>query len=270
MVEDAGEELLLGHLPALAEPQGPVQAAVGEREQGPEGLHHPLAAHRHRRHHGRADHLAQVAELVLAAGVGQVALVELDDDGQGPVVEPVRLQVLQHVVPVGQRGGRLAAAAVGHEDDGVGPLQHDAPGRLVDHLARHRVELELHLDAGLGLEEDRHHVEEEGPVVLGVQRHEPAADLRGDLLVERLEVGGLAGERRAVIDDLDRQLARLVVELDHGPRLRPSIAAPPLRSSTQPTARDQGRAGAGGPAPPAPATAVRRLRHRLGRPRRFD
>ena len=159
---------------------------------------------------------AQVAELVLAARVLEVALVHLDDDGQGPVVEPVRLQVLQHVVPVGERRGRLAAARVGDEGHRVRALEHDAAGGLVHHLARHRVELQLHLHARLRPEEDGHHVEEEGAVVLRVERHEPPAHLRIDLLEERLEVRRLPGERGAVVDDLDGDLAGLCVELDHG------------------------------------------------------
>ena len=213
--EDLPEELALRHVPGGLEAEAPVEAAVGELEQRVQRLEDALAADRHRGHDARLDHAQEVAELGVAPRVLEIALVHLDDDGQGPVVEPVRLQVLQHVVPVGERRRRLAAARVGDEHHRVGALEHDAPGGLVHHLARHRVELQLHLHARPRAEEHGHHVEEQRPIVLRVERHETPADLGMDLLEERLEVRRLPGQRRAVIDDLHGDLAGLGVELGH-------------------------------------------------------
>jgi hypothetical protein len=89
----------------------------------------------------------------------------------------------------------------------------------VHHLAGHGEELELHRKAVGGTELDRQEVEVERAVARGVERDHLAARPGVHELVEHLEVGGLAGERGAVIDHLHGDLALRHVDLDH----RPSI-----------------------------------------------
>ena len=71
-------------------------------------------------------------------------------------------------------------------------------------------------------------VEEQRPLVLGRQRDHLALGLTGDRRVDLLEVRGLAREARAVIDDLEVDLAGREVDRAHdvvsGPN-RPSSSA---------------------------------------------
>ncbi|TMA18034.1 MAG: hypothetical protein E6J84_06535 [Deltaproteobacteria bacterium] len=134
-----------------------------------------------------------------------------------------RLQVLHHVQPVLVVLLPLGGLAVGDEGDGIGALQDDPPRRVVHHLAWNGEELQLHLQ-GAGGEHQGERVEEEGPVVGRVQRHQMPAELRLDALVESAEVGRLPGEAGTVVDDLERQLALARVEL-HAAVTRPDTPA---------------------------------------------
>src|SRR5262245_26217945 len=62
---------------------------------------------------------------------------------------------------------------------------------------------------------DRQEVEEERALVIGGDAHQAAAPLGRQPLVKALEVRGLAAEPRAVIDDLEMDLARPMVDERH-------------------------------------------------------
>jgi hypothetical protein len=114
-----------------------------------------------------------------------------------------------------------AALRVGDEHHRVGAGEDDPPGRLVDHLARHGEQLELDLEAGLGLEAHRQQIEEQGAVALGVEGGELAPAGGVQQAEQRLQVGRLPGQRWAVVDDLQRQFALCGVELH--PMISPSV-----------------------------------------------
>ncbi|MFT3774854.1 MAG: hypothetical protein QM820_56620 [Minicystis sp.] len=129
-------------------------------------------------------------------------------------LEPVGAQVLAEVVEGLGVVLRLAGAGVGDQRHAVRALEHEPPRGRVDRLPRHREELDLERDVPvLGPEGEREQVEEQRAVVLRLERHETAAGVCSREGVERHEVGGLSAERGAVVDELDRHLARGEVEL---------------------------------------------------------
>ena len=148
--------------------------------------------------------------------VRQIPLVELHDERDLLEADPHLAQVvLEVLVALGVRLEHLPLG-VGDEDDAVRTLEHQLAGRVVGDLAGDGVELQPGLHAADLAELDRQEIEEEGPVGLGGERqHLSFLDAVGQGVVDVLEVGGLAAEAGAVVDDLRRQLAGRVIEEDH-------------------------------------------------------
>ncbi|MEI9865287.1 MAG: hypothetical protein WDN00_12200 [Limisphaerales bacterium] len=94
---------------------------------------------------------------------------------------------------------------VGDEDNAIHATQNELAGRVVNHLARHRVQLELRLEALDRHRLDRQKVEKQRAVGTRRERDELALVARVCLhvVVDLYEVGRLAAHRGAVIDDLD-------------------------------------------------------------------
>ena len=80
----------------------------------------------------------------------------------------------------------------------------------------HGVELDLEVVAGDGAEAEGQQVEEERPVLGRVERDQPVRPLGVGDAVDLLEVGGLPGLRRPVVDHLGFDGPLAEVELDHG------------------------------------------------------
>src|SRR5690606_37714776 len=130
-------------------------------------------------------------------------------------IQPVGAHVFDHVAPrLVVRLGR-AALRVRDECDRIRALQYEPASRGMHDLAGYGEELDLHLESAPALEMDREHVEKQGAVVLRVHREETTAHLARHPVVQRCEVRRLTAQRRAVIDDLDAELATIVVDLDH-------------------------------------------------------
>ncbi len=106
---------------------------------------------------------------------------------------------------------------VGDEDQAVGTLQDGAPREPVVDLAGHRVEVEAGEEAVHLAEVDGQEVEEERPLVIGGDRDHAAAPIGRQAIVQEAEVGRLPAQPGAVIDDLEVDLARAVVDERHGP-----------------------------------------------------
>ena len=102
-----------------------------------------------------------------------------------------------------------------HKDHRIGSAQHQLAGGIVEDLARHRIELDAGLHAPDGAQFDGQEIEEEGAVRLGGQGQHLAAPIAGQRVVDMLEVGRLAAEARAVVDDLGRQLLGRSIEKHH-------------------------------------------------------
>src|SRR5262249_54742022 len=184
-----------------------------------------------RRRHGFERRLALVVErpvhLVDRDRVAQVALVELQGVGDRRQVEAVLLEVLLEVADRLDVGLHALVLAVGDEDDAVDPLQDQLPAGVVEDLAGDGVEVEAGGEAADGAEVERQEVEEERAVGLGRQRDHLALRLRGGLVVDVLQVGRLAAQPRAVVDDLAVDLLAGVVDEGHLRSLVPPPAASP-------------------------------------------
>ena len=113
---------------------------------------------------------------------------------------------------------RLGAARVGDERDRVGALEHDPAGRLVHHLAGtvNSFSFTFAPEAVRKNTGIRSKNRVRSSFVSSVMRRPRTFGI--DLLEELLEVGRLPGQRGAVIDDLDRELALLGVDLGHARR----------------------------------------------------
>ena len=93
---------------------------------------------------------------------------------------------------------------VRHEDHSVHALQDELSRGVVENLAGNRVEVEAGLEAAHGSEVEREKVEEQRAVSLRGKRDQLPFRLRIGLVVDVLEVGGLAAQPRPVIDRASR------------------------------------------------------------------
>ena len=166
--------------------------------------------------HGLVAEAQQALQVGQGGGGGHVPLVELEHVGDGADVEAVLAQVGGQVrdgLDVGFHAGPLAVC---HEDDAVAAPQDELAAGVVEDLAGHGVEVEPHLEALDGAHVEGQEVEEQRAVGLGGEAHQLAALLGVGLLVDPLDVRGLAAEARTVVDDLAVDLARGVVDEGHG------------------------------------------------------
>ena len=109
----------------------------------------------------------------------------------------------------------LARLRIGDEDHAVGALKHQLARRLVVHLSRHGIELELRREAGDRAEIERQKIEEQCAIGLRRERDHLALSLVRHLPVDVVQVRRLSGPARPVVDDLARDLAGRVVDERH-------------------------------------------------------
>jgi len=150
-------------------------------------------------------------------GRGCVALVQLEDIGDGPDVEAVFLEVRGQVrdgFDVGLHAGLLA---VGHEYDPVTAAQDELPAGIVEDLARHGVEVEADLEALDGAHIEGEEVEEQCAVGLRGEADQLAPLVGVGLLEDPLDVRGLAAKAGTVVHDLAVDLAGRVIDEGHVP-----------------------------------------------------
>ena len=181
----------------------------------PQSLEHPSPLGSHGLEGGQTEAVEGRLQFLHGDHVPQVPLVPLEDHGnvrqvqaQGPEVLPQ----VQHALAARVQHGRLA---VHHEDDAIHPLQHQLAGLVVEDLARHGVELQACAVAPHQARFQGQQVEEQGPVSLRVQAHHLAPALAAGLAVDGMEVGGLAAQAGAVVDDLHRHIPGGVIEKNH-------------------------------------------------------
>ena len=102
------------------------------------------------------------------------------------------------------------------EGDAVGALEHEPAGGVVDDLTGHREELHAHRQPAPSVKlrgsRSKNSVRSSASRASSGDRGRPR-----DELVERLQVRRLTAQRRPVVDELDRQLARGEVELQSAP-----------------------------------------------------
>ena len=88
-----------------------------------------------------------------------------------------------------------------HEHDPVRSSQHQFAGGGILHLTRHGVELDPHVAAFELADLQRHKIEKQGAVAIGVDRYHLALDLLGEGPMDIVEIRRLATACGAVIDD---------------------------------------------------------------------
>ena len=167
--------------------------------------------------------------------VGQIALVELKDVRDAGQVEVEALEVLFQVGKAFNIFLHLLILRIGYEDDAVHSAQDQLPGRVVDDLARDGVELELGLEAFDGHRLNREEVEEERAVGTGGEGNEFAlVALRSLHVVVHLDqIGRLASQGRAVIDDLDLEFFGCLIDYRHNSSVLFGVSAQFSRDESQ-------------------------------------
>ena len=116
----------------------------------------------------------ELGELGVGADVGEIALVELDDQRHLPDLHAVGLEVLAQIDESGGVVLGFGELRIGDESHAVGPLQHEPARRAVNHLSRHREQLDADRDLFFSRERERQHVEEERTIVPRLEGHESA------------------------------------------------------------------------------------------------
>ena len=190
---------------------------VGEDHPGDphQRLGHPLAGGRDRLEGGNVQEIQRGVQFRDRGGVPEVPLVVLEDEREFLELLPVGGEVVHQVLQALHVAVDHLPLGVRDEHDAIHALEHQPPGGVVEHLPRHRVEMEADLEP-LDLPQlDREEVEKQGPVGLGGKGDQAPLLLRPQHLVDHLDVGRLAGEARAVIDDLRAELAGRIVEEGH-------------------------------------------------------
>ncbi len=147
----------------------------------------------------------------------QVSFVVLDDPRDRVERQVVLAQVLFEVLQRLQIVVHLAGRRVGHEDHGVGALQHELARRVVEDLTRYRVQQEARAETMDLTELERQEIEEERAILPRLHRDHLAARVAGNAGVDALQVGRLAAQTGPVVDDLRVDLASGVVDEDHSP-----------------------------------------------------
>ena len=129
--------------------------------------------------------------------------------------------------------------AVGHEHHAVHALEDQLARGVVVDLARHGVEVELDLEAADGAEIDGQEVEEERALGLGGQGDHLPPRAGRHLVVDELEIGGLAAEPGPVVHQLAVDLARGVVDHRHACGLPQAPKSLSISSSASPRNSDR-------------------------------
>ena len=141
---------------------------------GAEGLEDALAPDGDRRDHLGPPLVEPPVERLDLDDLRQVALVVLEDERHRRGVEVVGEQVLRHLPVALDVLLPAVEGGVRDEDERVGPLQDQAAGRRVHRLAGDREDLQAQVEApeARGLEGEQ--IEEDRPVLRGVDRDQLA------------------------------------------------------------------------------------------------
>ena len=169
---------------------------------GREGLEHALAGHGDRLVKG--DHARVQCGIQFFDGqhIGQVALVVLKHHGKIRQIDAHIGKIVPQIGEAFEVRIEHGTLRVSNKDDAVSALQHQFARGVIEHLTRHRVEMEPHLVVLDRTKLNRKEVEEERPVGFRGKRDELAALRRRDAVIDHVDVRGLAAEARPVIHDL--------------------------------------------------------------------
>src|SRR3954454_3481379 len=173
------------------------------------------AVHRH----GFERRLAFEVELAIQLVGGdrrrQVALVELQRVRNRLQLVALLLEVLLQVLQRLDVRFHARLLRVSDKDHAVDAFQDQLARGVVEDLARNGVEMEARFETANRAEVEREEVEEERAIRFRRERDQLAFRLRVRLVIDPLQVRGLAAETGTVIHDLAVDLARRVVDERH-------------------------------------------------------
>ena len=191
------------------------QVVDGSGEDRRERLQDTLAADRDRGDRLRLAAVEGAVEGLDLQHLRQVALVVLEDEGHLGGVEVVGEEVLRHLPVALEVLLPAVERRVRDEDERVRPLQHQSAGRRVHRLAGDGQDLQPQVEAAEARRLEGEEVEEDRPVLGGVDRDHLAAALGVGAAVQHVQVGRLPPDGGPVVDELDLDRAVAVIQLDH-------------------------------------------------------
>ena len=104
---------------------------------------------------------------------------------------------------------------VGDEDHAIRPTKDQLASGVVVNLTRDGVELQGYLHAANRADFERQEIEEDGSITLRGEGDHLAALTTLEVVVDPLQIGGLATQSGTVVDDLRVELAQRVIEENH-------------------------------------------------------
>src|SRR5262249_33676971 len=110
---------------------------------------------------------------------------------------------------------QLLCAGVRDKNNAIGTVEHGDARSLIEHLARHGVEVKADMEALHRAQVEGEEVEKEGALALSGDRKQVPMCLLRRVVMDILQIGGLATEASAVIDDLAVNLAAGDVDESH-------------------------------------------------------
>ena len=154
-------------------------------------------------------------ELGGRSGAGRVAFIILERDREARRIGPVVPDVLDHCMKRMVIRFEAVRRRIGDENEAIGAMENELAGRIIVDLAGHGVELEACLVAVDFCRMHREEIEEERAVRRGGERYEVTTLLLIHFGVDVSEIGRLATEGGATVDNLERDLFGLVVDECH-------------------------------------------------------
>ena len=200
-------------------------------EDDAESLEDALAPHRHGRDHLGPPVVERAVERLDLQHLGQVALVVLEDEGHRRRIQVVGDEALRHLPIALDVLLPAVEGGVRDEHERIGALQHQPAGGRVHGLTGNREDLQAQVEAAEAGRPEGEEVEEDRPVLRGVDRDQLPAALRVGAAVQDLQVGGLPPDRRAVVDQLDLDRTVAMIQLDHGGPAVAGDASVPARGA---------------------------------------
>src|SRR6266498_4836682 len=202
--------------PALAFGDELLEQQAGDHVQRLEDAFALVGASREGRHLFLAV-VQQVVHEFDGRRIGHIALVVLEHEGDVVELEVEGTKVFLEVLEALHVLLHLVVLRVSDEHDAVDAAQDELAGGVVDHLAGHRVELELGFESldGHGLDGEK--VEKQRAVGTGGQRNQLALVAGHSLhvIVNLHQVGRLPAHGGAVIDDFDLKFLAGLIDDRH-------------------------------------------------------
>ena len=129
-------------------------------------------------------------------------MLSLQDVGDRCEIQVVIFQMFAQIVERFEVGVETLFLRICDEDYSIRAFQDQAPAGFVENLSGNGVEMEAGAKAAHGAEIERKKIEEKSAIGFGGERNHLSLLIRSGVLVDPLQVGGLAAKARAVVNKL--------------------------------------------------------------------